>query len=100
MILRSKAFSQEIYTVKFSRFFDKQLITSGTSHIRFWTLADTFTGTKLQGELGRFGKVELADVPAFAELENGDVVSGTDSGELLLWRECLVQVCCYGKRVS
>lgn len=29
---------------------------------RFWTMASTFTGLKLQGELGRFGTTELTDI--------------------------------------
>ena len=29
---------------------------------RFWTMAKTFTGLKLQGELGRFGTTELSDI--------------------------------------
>ncbi len=39
MKLRSKAFSQDIYSVGFSPKFEGQLITSGTGHIRFWKMA-------------------------------------------------------------
>lgn len=48
-------------------------------------MAATFTGLKLQGYIGKFGKVELSDIAAFAELPDGKVVSGTESGSLLLW---------------
>lgn len=34
--------------VCFSPSFAGQLITSGTGHIRFWKMAATFTGLKLQ----------------------------------------------------
>lgn len=34
----------------------------GLSHIKFWKMAETFTGLKLQGELGRFGKTEYCDI--------------------------------------
>jgi WD40 repeat protein len=47
-LLRCKAFSQEVYGVRFSPYFAGSLVTSGTGHIRFWRMADTFTGLKLQ----------------------------------------------------
>ena len=48
IVLRCKAFSQEVYAVKFSSFFPGHLVTCGTGHIRFWKMAATFTGLKLQ----------------------------------------------------
>lgn len=48
VVLRAKAFSQEVFNIAFSPFFDGSLITSGTGHIRFWKMASTFTGLKLQ----------------------------------------------------
>ena len=78
VVLRSKAFSQEVYRVTFSPDNEGQLTTSGTGHIRylvyhiwclivvvvyrFWKMASTFTGLKLQGELGKFGRTELSDI--------------------------------------
>jgi WD40 repeat protein len=50
-LLRCKAFSQEVYGVRFSPYFSGNLVTSGTRHIRFWRMADTFTGLKLQVRL-------------------------------------------------
>ena len=61
------------------------MTTSGTGHIRFWKLAATFTGLKLKGSIGKFGKVELSDVAAFVECPDGKVISGTESGSILLW---------------
>ena len=29
---------------------------------RFWKMATTFTGLKLQGQLGKFGRTELSDI--------------------------------------
>ena len=29
---------------------------------RFWKMASTFTGLKLQGQLGKFGRTELSDI--------------------------------------
>ena len=85
MILRSKAFSQDIYSVSFSPKFEGQLTTSGTGHIRFWKMAGTFTGLKLQGAIGKFGSVEISDVAAFAELPDGTVACGTENGDILVW---------------
>lgn len=40
---------------------------------RFWKMADTFTGLKLQGMLGRFGKTPLTDIDGYVELPDGKV---------------------------
>jgi WD40 repeat protein len=47
VVLRAKAFSQEVYRVSFSPYTDNVLFTSGSGHIRFWKMAQTFTGLKL-----------------------------------------------------
>jgi WD40 repeat protein len=83
--LHSKAFGQDVFNVKFSKDDDRRLTTSGTGHIRFWKMASTFTGLKLQGSIGKFGKVELSDICALDEMPDGKVVSGTEGGALLLW---------------
>ena len=83
--LHAKAFGQDVFDVKFSLDDDRRLVTSGTGHIRFWKMASTFTGLKLQGYIGKFGKIELSDIQAFVELPDGKVVSGTETGALLLW---------------
>ena len=91
IILRTKAFSQEVYRVSFSPRFPGQLVTSGTGHIRFWRMAQTFTGLKLQGDIGKFGQVELTDIEGYCELPDGKVLSGSDSGNLLLWEGNLIK---------
>eukprot|EP00948_MAST-09A_sp_MAST-9A-sp1_P001597 g1597.t1 len=97
VIRRAKAFSQEIYSVKFSKYFDGKLQTSGTTHLRLWTMAQTFTGLKLQGNIGKFGKIDLSDVLAFTEIKsNGDIISGTESGVILLWEDQFVR-CMIGR---
>lgn len=40
---------------------------------RFWEMAFTFTGLKLQGSLGRFGKTSTTDIEGYAELPDGKV---------------------------
>eukprot|EP00798_Chlamydomonas_sp_ICE-L_P007462 gene7462-603_t len=92
IILRTKAFSQEVYNVRFSPYLEGILHTCGTGHIRFWKMADTFTGLKLQGQLGKFGNVELSDIAAFVEMPDGKVLSGSERGELLMWDGGLIKV--------
>mmetsp|Transcript_6350 Transcript_6350/g.17872 ORF Transcript_6350/g.17872 Transcript_6350/m.17872 type:complete len:1366 (-) Transcript_6350:515-4612(-) len=91
IVLRSKAFSQEVFRVTFSPYVDGSLITSGTGHIRFWRMASTFTGLKLQGDIGKFGTVELTDIRGYVELPSGKVLSGSDWGNFLLWNGNLIE---------
>ena len=85
VILKNRALSQEVYRVSFSPFTDDILFTCGLTHIKFWKMSETFTGLKLQGELAKYGKLELSSVSAFAELQDGKVVSGTAYGTLIVW---------------
>ncbi|KAM8976941.1 cilia- and flagella-associated protein 44 [Pelodytes ibericus] len=100
IILRSKAFSQEVFQVTFSPENEEQLTTCGTGHIKFWEMAHTFTGLKLQGELGRFGKTTLTDIEGYVELPDGKVISGSEWGNMLLWEGSLIKVelCRKGRR--
>lgn len=91
IILKAKAFSQEIYRVSFSDNFEGKLITCGMGHIRFWEMATTFTGLKLQGELGKFGQIDLSDISSFVEFPDGKVLCGTEHGTLLLWEGIFVK---------
>ncbi|KAJ8316119.1 hypothetical protein KUTeg_006133 [Tegillarca granosa] len=91
-VLRSKAFSQDVFRATFSTELEGQLTTAGTGHIRFWKMADTFTGLKLQGELGKFGKTEITDIEGYVELPDGKVLSGSEWGNMLLWDGGLIKV--------
>ena len=91
VILKSKAFGQEVYKVTFSPKYEQEIITSGTAHIRFWKMAKTFTGLKLQGDIGKFGQVELSDICGYVELPDGKVLSGTEYGNLILWEGSLIK---------
>ncbi|EDM11160.1 rCG52940, isoform CRA_a [Rattus norvegicus] len=55
-------------------------------------MAFTFTGLKLQGSLGRFGKTSTTDIEGYAELPDGKVLSGSEWGNLLLWEGSLIKV--------
>ncbi|XP_067268183.1 cilia- and flagella-associated protein 44 [Chanodichthys erythropterus] len=98
--LCNKAFSQDVYRVTFSPDCVGQLTTSGTGHIRFWKMANTFTGLKLQGLLGSFGKTTVTDIEGYVELPDGKVVSGSEWGNMLLWEGGLikVEICRKGRR--
>ncbi|XP_076974479.1 cilia- and flagella-associated protein 44 isoform X2 [Tamandua tetradactyla] len=91
-MLRTKAFSQEVFKVTFNPEDDEQLTTSGSGHIKFWEMALTFTGLKLQGSLGRFGKTATTDIEGYIELPDGKVLSGTEWGNMLLWEASLIKV--------
>ncbi|XP_030912490.1 cilia- and flagella-associated protein 44 [Geospiza fortis] len=91
-LLRSKAFAQDVYKVMFSAENEEHLTTGGSGHIKFWKMALTLTGLKLQGALGRFGKTAVSDITGFVELPDGKVVSGTEWGNLLLWEGGLIKV--------
>ncbi|KAL0027158.1 hypothetical protein WJX79_011044 [Trebouxia sp. C0005] len=90
-LLRSKAFSQEVYCVSFCPYADGSLVTSGTGHIRFWSMARTFTGLKLQGSIGKFGNEELSDVSGYTDLPDGKVLCGAENGSLLMWSGALIK---------
>lgn len=54
-------------------------------------MALTFTGLKLQGEIAKYGILELSDVFGYHELPDGKLVSGTEYGTMILWEGNLVK---------
>ena len=54
-------------------------------------MAETFTGLKLQGKIGKFGEVDLSDIWSFVELPSGKILSGSEDGNLLMWQQDLIQ---------
>ncbi|KAK2509204.1 hypothetical protein MC885_003405 [Smutsia gigantea] len=91
-ILRTKAFSQEVFKVTFNPDNEEQLTTCGSGHIKFWEMALTFTGLKLQGSPGRFGKTATTDIEGYMELPDGKVLSGSEWGNMLVWEGGLIKV--------
>ena len=89
--LKAKAFSQEVVRVSFSKSCEKTLVTSGLTHIKFWNVANTFTGLKLKGYIGKFGVVKMTDISGFEIFPDGKVLSGSETGELLLWESHFVK---------
>lgn len=87
MMLKTQACGQGIIHVAFSPYDNSVITTSGKGHIKFWNIAKTFTGLKLNGRFGKFGKVDVCNVESFLHLSNGNIVSGSDSGVLMLWED-------------
>lgn len=54
-------------------------------------MAQTFTGLKLQGEIAKFGALEMSNVSGYHELPDGKVLSGTEQGNMILWEGNLVK---------
>uniref|UniRef100_A0A6P7FPY4 Cilia- and flagella-associated protein 44-like n=1 Tax=Diabrotica virgifera virgifera TaxID=50390 RepID=A0A6P7FPY4_DIAVI len=85
ILLRNKSYVNDVYAVKFSPYIPGEITTCGVGHIKFWKMAHTFTGLKLQGELGRFGKTEYSDILGVLPMPDEKVVSGCDWGNILIW---------------
>jgi len=85
--------------VAFSSENDGILTTSGMGHIKFWKISSTFTGLKLQGQIGKFGASELSDIAGFAQFPDGKVLSSTETGNMLLWDGGMIkcEIACKGK---
>ncbi|KAL1505618.1 hypothetical protein ABEB36_005142 [Hypothenemus hampei] len=90
ILLRTKSYVNDVYRVKFSPYVTGQLTTCGIAHIKFWKMASTFTGLKLKGELGRFGKTEYSDIIGVLPMPDAKVVSGCSWGNILVWDDGLI----------
>ncbi|XP_068141565.1 cilia- and flagella-associated protein 44 [Drosophila tropicalis] len=100
VILRAKSFQSNILFIHFSVHNPILLCSSGLTHIKFWKMANTFTGLKLKGDLGRFGKTDFSDIYAMYMLPDENVISGCEWGNLLLWEAGLIkfEICRKGRK--
>ncbi|KOB66841.1 Uncharacterized protein OBRU01_20689, partial [Operophtera brumata] len=80
ILLRTSAFTFDVNGVMFSPYCPGQLTT-----------AETFTGLKLKGDLGRFGKTEICDVLGVYPMPDEKVLSGCEWGNVLVWEAGLVK---------
>lgn len=62
ILLKTKSHTQDVYICRFSDYIPNHIVTAGSGHIKFWKMVKTFTGLKLKGWLGRFGKTEISNV--------------------------------------
>lgn len=63
-------------------------------------MSETFTGLKLQGEIGRFGKTDICDIIGIHPMPDEKVISGSEWGNILVWDEGLIriEVCRKGRK--
>lgn len=96
VLLRSKAFSQDVFCVRYHPFTSNVLSTCGTGHLKSWAIAHSFTGLKLPGSLAKFGAFPLADILSLAHLPTNaadkTILTGTEFSSLLLWRGGTIQM--------
>ncbi|XP_055386246.1 cilia- and flagella-associated protein 44 [Condylostylus longicornis] len=92
IILRCQSYQNDVLNVLFSPYNSILLTTCGLGHIKFWKMAKTFTGLKLQGDPGRFGKTEITDIYTIYMLPDEKVISSCEWGNLLLWDAGLIKL--------
>ncbi|KAK4471015.1 hypothetical protein MN116_006515 [Schistosoma mekongi] len=92
IMLRCKAYSNEIYHLIWSIDIIGKLITIGNEHIKFWQISTTFTGLKLQGRLGKFDRINAFNIEGITILPDGKVLTNSINGNLLLWEDNLIKV--------
>lgn len=90
--LRAKSFSNDVINLMFSPYIPEQLITCGLGHIKFWKMSSTFTGLKLQGLIGRFGKTEICDIYGICAMPDEKIISGCEWGNILVWDDGLIKL--------
>lgn len=92
ILLRAKSYVNDVHRVKFSSYCPGQITSCGVTHIKFWKIANTFTGLKLKGELGRFGKTEFSDISGVLPMPDEKVLSGSSWGNILVWDGGLIKL--------
>lgn len=92
LLLSAPAFSSVVMRVAFCRYTADALITGGRAHIKFWKMAQTFTGPKLKGDLAKFGVLDASDATGFLELPSGNFLHGCGTGELAFWDHTTVRM--------
>ncbi|VEN38081.1 unnamed protein product [Callosobruchus maculatus] len=85
ILLRNKSYVNDVFRVKFSPYVPGHITTGGVAHIKFWRMVETFTGLKLKGEVGRFGRTEYSDILGVLPMPDEKVVSGCTWGNILIW---------------
>lgn len=74
-MLKAKSHTQDVHICRFSTYIPNHIVTAGAGHIKFWKMANTFTGLKLKGQLGRFGKTEVSNVLGVLSMPDEKVTS-------------------------
>ena len=89
-ILSAKIYRQEVMRAIFSPYSNDQITSYGKGHVKFWNITNTFTGLKLQGDVGKFGRIDPGNITSTIHLPNGTILSGSEKGYLLLWEDSIL----------
>lgn len=73
VVLKTKSHQEEVKVCRFSNYKTHHLVTSGMKFIKFWKISKTFTGIKLKGNLGCYGKLELSNILGFLSMPDEKV---------------------------
>lgn len=91
IIIQSRSIDNCVYSIAFSKYSNRQLVTAGVEHIQFWDFGETFTGLKLTGADGRFGKTDACDIIAVHPMPNETVLTNSEWGNVLVWQDGLIK---------
>ncbi|KFW01147.1 WD repeat-containing protein 52, partial [Eurypyga helias] len=92
IVLRSKAFSQDVYRVTFSAVNEEQLTTSGAGHINACRLCHVADQVGSSQPLHLPLQISNAMDLMLSWKEAANVISGTEWGNFLLWEGGLIKV--------
>ncbi len=91
IVTQTKACDENVLHGAFSLCDENMIMTAGTNHLKMWRVEETFTGLKLKGKHWKFGDTDVCNIPCYIQLQNGEILTGTESGLLLLWIESRIK---------
>ncbi|TFJ97589.1 protein phosphatase 1 regulatory subunit 3F [Platysternon megacephalum] len=86
--------NESVFTVEFNPQDSSNFITSGKSHVYFWTWSGS-TLSKKQGIFGKYKKPKF--IQCFLFDANGDVLTGDSEGNILTWVRTAADIRTLGK---
>uniref|UniRef100_A0A674J959 EMAP like 3 n=1 Tax=Terrapene triunguis TaxID=2587831 RepID=A0A674J959_9SAUR len=89
-----KSTNESVFTVEFNPQDSSNFITSGKSHVYFWTWSGS-TLSKKQGIFGKYKKPKF--IQCFLFDANGDVLTGDSEGNILTWARTAADIRTLGK---
>ncbi|XP_061300328.1 echinoderm microtubule-associated protein-like 3 isoform X2 [Pezoporus flaviventris] len=96
-LVEVKSTNESVLAVEFNPQDSSSIITSGKSHIYFWTWSGA-TLTKKQGIFGKYKKPKF--IQCFIFNADGDVLTGDSEGNILTWTRVTGDGCTPGKGVK
>uniref|UniRef100_A0A8C8RS51 EMAP like 3 n=1 Tax=Pelusios castaneus TaxID=367368 RepID=A0A8C8RS51_9SAUR len=89
-----KSTNESVFTVEFNPQDSSNFITSGKSHVYFWTWSGS-TLSKKQGIFGKYKKPKF--IQCFVFDASGDVLTGDSEGNILTWARTAADIRTLGK---